>query len=317
MSLELDPVGYDMRVSESSSVPVQGQDLEARLLQAALPSGGWPYRQGLTARIEPTVWALIALSSAAGAPAADAACAGAWSWLGSLQRVDGLIVEPSTPGPNYGWNGLVLLAAAAVAESDNSDMRRRLTDGLLAVKGIRLDDTASRVRQDNTLQAWSWTEGTFSWVEPTAYCLLAIKKARVQSDAAVARVAEAEAVLFDRVCDGGGWNYGNAQVLGQDLRPYVPTTALALVALQDKPAHPAVEASLSWLMAHAASERSSMALSLAAVALAVFQRPYSEVLEALAERPARSGLLGSIHLTALSLCAATLDQHRARVFSLS
>ena len=123
-------------------------------------------------------------------------------------------------------------------------------------------------------------------------------------------------VDFDRVCDGGGWNYGNSQVLGRDLRPYVPTTALALLALQDKPAHPAVEKSLAWLSAHALSERSTMALSLAAIALSIFDRSDGAVREALAEQDARTGLLDSVHLAALALFAATLDQHRARAMRL-
>jgi hypothetical protein len=99
-------------------------------------------------------------------------------------------------------------------------------------------------------------------------------------------------------------------------RPYVPTTALALLALQDKPSHPAVESSLAWLTSHALSERSAMALSLAAIALAVFRRSYAPVLEALAEQAPRTGLLGSVHLTALALCAATLTAHQARAFTL-
>ena len=38
--------------------------------------------------------------------------------------------------------------------------------------------------------------------------------------------AKPSALLADRACRGGGWNYGNANVLGQDLHPYVPTTAV-------------------------------------------------------------------------------------------
>ena len=37
---------------------------------------------------------------------------------------------------------------------------------LLAAKGIALEGDLP-VRQNNRLQAWSWTEGTFSWVEPS------------------------------------------------------------------------------------------------------------------------------------------------------
>ena len=37
------------------------------------------------------------------------------------------------------------------------------------------------MRQDGSLQAWSWVDGTFSWVEPTAWCLLLLKKWRLQA----------------------------------------------------------------------------------------------------------------------------------------
>ena len=48
------------------------------------------------------------------------------------------------------------------------------------------------------------------------------------------------AVLFDRVCHEGGWNYGNPEVYGQKLWPYVPTTAVALLAMQDHRNHSVV-----------------------------------------------------------------------------
>ena len=290
--------------------------LEPVLLQAVHQSGGWPYRVGLASRVEPTAWALLALSAVSPTPALEAARSRAWMWLASLQRADGLLVEPSTPGPNYGWNGLALLAAAAPTDADTDEMSRRLIEGLLAVKGIQLEGGPAPIRQDNRLQGWSWTEGTFSWVEPTACCLLAVKKVGVTGDLASQRIAEAEAVLFDRMCDGGGWNYGNSEVLGQDLRPYVPTTALALLALQDKAAHPAVESSLAWLSANALSERSAMALSLVAIALAVFRRPHATVLDALAEQAPRTPL-DSMHLTALALFAGTMDDHQAQALRLS
>ena len=44
---------------------------------------------------------------------------------------------------------------------------------------------------------------------------------------------EAEALLRNRQCTTGGWNYGNAEVLGKKLYAYTPTTALGLLALSD------------------------------------------------------------------------------------
>jgi hypothetical protein len=175
-------------MSQASSVRAEVDALEEGLLQAAVPSGGWPYQVGRTPRLEPTAWGVLALASVPGRQAVESARESALGWLASIQREDGLLVEPGTPGPNYGWNGLALLAAAAGRDTDKPEMRRRLTDGLLGAKGVRLPPGPAPVQQDNTLQAWSWTEGTFSWIEPTAYCLLALKRAGIAGEPALAPV---------------------------------------------------------------------------------------------------------------------------------
>jgi hypothetical protein len=216
------------------------------------------------------------------------------------------------PGPNYGWNGLALLADMSAGGADDV-WRQTLTAGLLAAKGIAIEDGASPVRQNNSLQAWSWTEGTFSWIEPTALCTLALKRARVPGPLARTRLAEAEAMMFDRVCETGGWNYGNAQVLGQDLRPYVSTTALALLALQDRRDHPAVVKSVEWLRAHASQEPSTMALSLATVCLDVLGEPAAASRAALERHLATTDSVGNYHLLALAACALTQPPAALRV----
>ena len=82
-----------------------------------------------------------------------------------------------------------------------------------------------------------------------------------------ARVDEAERMLADRACAGGGWNYGNAHVFDKDLRPHGPTTALALLALQDRRDLPCVQAGSAFLTAHADRERSGLALALTLICL--------------------------------------------------
>jgi hypothetical protein len=279
----------------------------AALVEAALPTGGWPYYPDRASRIEPTCWALLALGPAGVNPREAEALAHARTFLRALQRPDGLLVEPGTPGPNYGWNGLALLALNGREDLDIAD---RLANGLLKVKGIQIESTEPGViRQDSMLQAWSWTEGTFSWIEPTAYCLLALKVRQVGGADVASRIREAEAVLFDRVAEPGGWNYGNAQVLSQDLRPYVPTTALGLLALQDQREHPGVTRSLAWLEAHALAEPSTMALSLAAAALSVYGRRIEHVLAALEAQQARTRALGNMHLAAMAAYASSLPAH--------
>ena len=51
----------------------------------------------------------------------------------------------------------------------------RLVPALVRIKGISVKDTP---RPSDALQGWPWIEDTFSWVEPTAFCLLALKRSR-------------------------------------------------------------------------------------------------------------------------------------------
>ena len=76
---------------------------------------------------------------------------------------------------------------------------------------------------------YSWTASCekVERTEPTAWSLVALRKcARAGLPVEVSRLNEGEMVLADRCCETGGWNYGNSNMLGKELRPYVPTTAL-------------------------------------------------------------------------------------------
>lgn len=294
-----------------------GVPLRDRLVAAANPSGGWPYYRARSSRIEPTSWALLALSGPVrpgAAPAAPAVGSAHLEFLKSIQNGSGLLVDPGSPVANFGWNGLALLALDGAGFGDEPFIDR-LTAALVSSKGVPLENDPGLAEQDNQLQAWSWIAGTFSWVEPTALAVLALKRRRERRpEAALTRIGEAERMLLDRVCPTGGWNYGNSSVLGQDLRAYVPTTALSLLALQDRAGEPRVEMSLDWLSRHATSERSSMALSLAAICLSVFRLPVAGVLGTLASQEAETDFLGNAHLMAMAHYALTIEAHDAAAF---
>ena len=100
------------------------------------------------------------------------------------------------------------------------------------------------------IKAWPWVENTPSWVEPTAYTLLALTLA---GHAHHRRVQEAIEFLMDRQLARGGWNYGSTVVYGQDLYPQPGTTGIALSALGGLTDRSKVEASLDYV--HEASER--------------------------------------------------------------
>ncbi|MFN7982036.1 MAG: hypothetical protein U0Q11_09280 [Vicinamibacterales bacterium] len=294
-------------------------ELIARLRQRLLASAnqaGWGYTAGKVSRIEPTCWALIALAYTA--PATDQWPSFAADHLGFLKRLqqpDGLLSETEPALCNLAANGLAALVLGNdVVAPSHADEYVRLIEGLVRLKGVRLEPVDPR--QDSTLQGWPWVPETFSWVEPTAWCLLALKRAARSPDreGIRARCVEAERLLANRMCNGGGWNFGNALALGQDLRPYVPTTAVALMALQSASRSTTVQTSLIWLEAERLSEPGAMTLALTSICLRLYGAQTIDVDERLATIVEQSERGGNLLATALALCALTGSRHQGDMF---
>jgi hypothetical protein len=264
--------------------------------------GGWGYFRSKASRLEPTAWVSLTNS-----PLSDPAR----EWLAGRQTADGWLVDVPAVPVNYGFNGLALMALLAGGQT--TPITDRLTERIVGVKGLAVAQSPA-LRQDNSLQAWSWVEGTFSWVEPTAYCLLGVKRARGlgagRHTETSARVDEAERMLADRACAGGGWNYGNANAFDKDLRPHGPTTALALLALQDRRDLPCVQTGLQFLTAHAERERSGLALALSLICLRAFGVDHAALRRAAIQQIAVSLAMGN-HATLGALLAALRDDDHA------
>ena len=259
------------------------------LLAGRNADGGWGYYPGKASRLEPTCWSLLALTDS------DPSVLTRWPAAGGLLR------ERSGGDVNFAFHALALIALTTLGV-EHAAGKAGLSASLEQAKGITLEPSKVN-RQNNRLQGWSWISGTFSWVEPTAWALLALRKREAAGQHADARrLAEAESLLVDRCCESGGWNYGNANMLGKELRPYVPTTAVALLALQ-KRAEPAVTRSLAYLDRAAASEASGIALSLAVLALDAHGHPSGAARTALGEQSARTIDLGHQLGVAMTLYA--------------
>jgi hypothetical protein len=220
--------------------------------------------------------------------------------LTAWPRRDGWFVDRSSGAINVAFNALTTIALVAL--DPDGPMTQASCDALVAARGERLAPSQVN-RQDNALQGWAWTHGTFSWVEPTAWALVAIKRFRRRDRVTLARIAEGESMLLDRVCKDGGWNHGNSNMLGADLEPYVPTTAMGLMALADRRSEPAVIRTHRYLAQARLREPATMALSLAAVALGVFGDPVDDVRTALDAALGRSATLDNLHSAALALYA--------------
>jgi hypothetical protein len=252
--------------------------LRAALLASRNDDGGWGYRRGKQSRIEPTSFALIALAASEGKP--DASVLTRWP------QASGLLIDPSATHANIAFNAIAALAAQypplGIAASAGGFIK-----GLLSQKGVTLPPSTT-IAQDNALIGWPWVEGTFSWLEPTAWSLLALKrwvKAHPSLDAA-GRIDQAERLIRDRACPTGGWNYGNPQVLDKPLEPYAATTALALIALQNRSKEPVVTRALDVVERLTSSDRSGFALALTRICLGLFARSATDVDRAIEEASA-------------------------------
>ena len=202
------------------------------------------YERGGPTATEPTALASMALVAAGRTEAAEKGLA----WLAEMQQTDGSL-GPAEGLSSPGWpTSLAILADAIAHGSDSGERdgsigfvaltilplvrkskfdRQRGVEWLLATRGTTLE-RGERGGHDPMLVGWPWAEGTHSWVEPTALAVLALKAVGLGDHD---RTREAVRLLHDRLFSDGGCNYGNTVVLGQELRPHLQPTAIALLAL--------------------------------------------------------------------------------------
>jgi hypothetical protein len=192
-------------------IPGMVTDAAGLLRRTRNRDGGFGARGGQPSEPEPTALAALALDD-------DDARA----WLVERQGSDGSYSIRVGPYVNDSATALGALALGPGPE------RERALDHVEAGRARRVASTDA-IPIDPTVVGWGWAGRTASWVEPTARALWALREHRPSSPA----VADAVALLRDRECVGGGWNYGNRIVLDEELVPFAQTTAVALVALRD------------------------------------------------------------------------------------
>jgi hypothetical protein len=239
--------------------------------------GGWGFAQGLESRVEPTAWCVLALHEFSEGPGVDAAAVRGFAYLERTQLPDGS--WPTTPGQERGsWTTApACWALLAHREQAHERLDRGLNWLLHTTPGDagrwwrflrRLTARRSVSSQSDQLYGWSWTQGTASWVEPTAYALIVLRRApeKLLSNDARKRISIAQKMLVDRMCPGGGWNCGNPMVYGVAGEPQVVPTVWALLALKDS-GTPEFKKSLDWLEANRGKVQSLASLALTKIGL--------------------------------------------------
>lgn len=242
------------------------------LVRARNDDGGFGPSAGAPSEPEPTALAAIAFED-------DDARA----WLIANQREDGSFGLVDGYVRDEAATGLAALALPTGAP------RERALDHLESLEAEKIPFNPA-IPQDGSIAGWPWTHETFGWVEPTSRALLALKRGRPDSP----RIAEGVALLRDRRSVGGGWNYGNRLVLGEELPPFAHTTALALLALHGSDAELEEEgrARLRNLWRDEREGGISLALARGVFVLAGDDAEVRAIDEALADVLDGSGLLG-------------------------
>jgi len=272
--------------------------------------GGFGPYPGRPSTTESTAWAGLALSALEELEAA----ASATRWLLDGQLASGAWPHSAeAPEPSWMTSAALLalsgepVAREAVARGSRWLLRQRArTFPFLTRLFYRFWPDRVQVRLDPELRAWPWTDGAFSWCEPTSMAMLALARldARLVPGTVRFRLREGENLLLDRVCTGGGWNYGNSWVLGEDLWPYPDTTALALLALRGRRDDIRVVQSLDALKTMLAQHESSLSLSLGVLCLdeyGIDTTPYRQRLEALWRGEPFEATTRAIALSSLAL----------------
>jgi hypothetical protein len=292
--------------------------LLTRVLALQNEDGGFGARAGLPSATEPTALALLALSAHPHDKArAEAMRAGRWL-LGAQAPDGGWPVVPSVPGSS--WPTALAVLAIERHGYDVGDRKLAGARWLLGVEGRRLGRAQrftewllgreSAVVVDDQLTGWPWVHDTFSWIEPTAYAVLALDGLRKElpADPLARRLDVARRMIADRACADGGWNYGNSRVLGEELWPYPDTTALALLALRTAGAPAAQAKHLDALERMLGENESGLATALGLIALDAYGRDVRALRARLAERFARTDFLGDTRALAWAAIAVAADR---------
>jgi len=282
------------------------------LLGAQNEDGGWGAVKGKRSNTESTSFALMALKSFDG-KLFDRQVTAGLRWLLGHQKDDGGWFLNDASKQSSWTTPIAVLALLSLQDQKEPALRAAkwiLTQegrkpGWVASLLVRLSLVKKMTELDPYLSGWSWTAGAFSWVEPTSYSLMALKKLKrsLTGTNCEERIRQGEMLIYDRMCENGGWNYGNSRVLGEALWPYPDVTAVALIALQDRAASEANQTSLRALDVMMREAPSGTALSWGILCLRLYNQDVGEWKKILVKNFEKTRFLGETKGVALALLA--------------
>jgi hypothetical protein len=272
--------------------------------------GGWGFHLGSQSRVDATSWSLLALSALESCGEIRQA---GFRFLRATQLPGGS--WPASPTQNEGsW--VTSLASWTLCLDPESRMATAAglrwvcddwpRDASFIARMIRKIASGNQVTsQNDSLRGWGWTPRTASWVEPTAFALIAISQAPHEMLPAGAnrRRELAKAMIYDRMCPGGGWNCGNPMVYGVPGDPLIEPTVWALLSLRDEGDRRENVISLEWLERNLAKFPGPGSVALAKVCLEAYGREWPASAPSLKDLHARNEFLGSVPVMAWTCLA--------------
>ena len=200
--------------------------------------------------------------------------------LAALQLADGAVpVIPECPSATWPTSLAIL---AWLPDPAFHPHARAAADWMLSHRGKRWSrelDSDPVLGHDPGLRGWSWTVGTYSWVEPTALAMLALTA--MGEGKSLMQLAEATMMLLDRELPDGGWNYGNTRVFLNVLLPIPEYTGLALAALGAfamRPERSIIERSLKYLASNQCASSTPLIATWKAFAFRSWNKNVTELL---------------------------------------
>jgi Prenyltransferase and squalene oxidase repeat len=277
--------------------------------------GGWGFHPGAPSRVEPTAWALLAFEGLAFSRRS------AVDFLRKTQLADG-----SWPSAGSVTAGSWVSSLAVWALAKDADSRAAVAAGLvwlcqdwprdvgIASRLIRSIVPSRRATgHDESLHGWGWTPRTASWVEPTAFALIALDAAPADllPSSAQRRKKLARALLYDRMCPGGGWNCGNPAVYGVNGEPLIEPTGWSLLALRKEPERSENLISFEWLQRQIVKSCGPGSLAVAKICFDACALPWPGDAPNLRELHERNGFLLNVPVMAwasMALCSRKTER---------
>jgi squalene cyclase len=250
--------------------------LRLRLEARQDPNGGWGF-QGDQVALEPTCLAVLALLGASSVKAYKGL-----RWIRNHRNSDGSWPAFADDDSSGCWTTSLALLALLSARQQGRETRDAviwlISDLPREAHWIwrwRFRTVDTRVNFNPAKFGWSWVADTTSWVIPTAFAVIALKRSRNGNlDLAPRidpRIERAIEMLLDRTCPDGGWNSGNGVVFGVPVAAHLDATAITLLALRSHYRNGIVERGLRWLIRAVRGCPSPYSLAWAIMALKAYE----------------------------------------------